>query len=201
MEITLYYLPGSRAQRVRWLLEELELDYKLEIIELFKGEGNTPKYLAVQPLGQVPAIKIDNNIMFESGAIVQWLADNFPDKGFSPALDAPQRQAFNQWMYFAVTNLESPAWEIMLHKNILKENIAVKEIIPFATKSLLKVLAVLEDQLKYNNYIVDNKFSAADIMIAYLLAWFPEHVENFPSLKTYSHKLQQRPAYIRSIQN
>ena len=201
MELILYYLPGSRAKRVRWLLEELELDYKLEHVDLFKGEGNTPEYLALHPLGQLPAMKIDGRAMFESGAIVQWLADSHLDKGFAPALDSPQRREFEQWMYFSVTNLEGPAWEIMLHSKILPKDAAVKEIIPFATKNLLKVFTVLDKNLEGKNYIVDDRFSAADIMIGYLLMWYPEHVEAFENLDSYTKNLQQRPAYIRSVQD
>lgn len=201
MELILYYMPGTRSQRVRWILEELELDYKLKHIDLFKGEGNTPEFLSLHPLGQLPILKIDGSAMIESGAIVQWLADNHPDKGFSPALDSPQRREFNQWMYFSVTNLEEPAWEIMLHSNILPEASAVKEIIPFATDKLLKVLAVLDEKLNGQSHILDNAFSAVDIMIGYLLMWYPEYLEKFTNLKSYSQSLQQRPAYIRSIQN
>lgn len=201
MELILYYLSGSRAQRVRWLLEELELDYKLQHIDLFKGEGNTPEYLALHPLGQLPVMKIDGSAMFESGAIVQWLAESNLDKGFAPALDSPQRREFNQWMYFSVTNLEAPAWEIMLHSKILPEDAAVKAIIPFATNNLLQVLTVIDKELKEKNYMVDNKFSAVDIMIGYILMWFPEYVDTFSNLKSYTKNLQQRPAYIRSIQN
>ena len=201
MKLILYYLSGSRAQRVRWLLEELELDYKLQQVDLFKGEGNTPEFRAIQPLGQLPVITIDGKAMFESGAIVQWLADTHPDKDLAPALDSPQRREFYQWMYFAVTNLEAPAWEIVLHNKILPENAAVKTIIPFATKNLLKVLTVLDKELKGKNYMVDNKFTAVDIMIGYILMWFPEHVETFSNLKSYTQNLQQRPAYLRSIEN
>lgn len=201
MELTLYYLPGSRSQRVRWLLEELGLDYELETIDLFKGEGNTPEHLALHPLGQLPVMKIDGNAMFESGAIVQWLADTNLEKGFAPALDSPQRRAFNQWMYFAVTNLEGPAWEIMLHSKILPDDAAVKAIIPFATKTLLQVLAVLDKALAGKNYMVDNSFTTADIMIGYILMWYPEHVDAFSNLKNYTQNLQQRPAYIRSTQD
>ena len=201
MELILYYMPGSRSQRVRWILEELELDYKLKHIDLFRGEGNTPEFLNLHPLGQLPVLKIDGSAMIESGAIVQWLADNHPDKGFSPALDSPQRREFNQWMYFSVTSLEEPAWEIMLHSNILPEASAVKEIIPFATDKLLKVLAVLDEKLNGQSHILDNAFSAVDIMIGYLLMWYPENLEKFTNLKSYTQSLQQRPAYIRSIQN
>jgi len=201
MKLVLYYHPGTRSQRVRWLLEELELDYELQYVDLFKGEANTDEYLALQPLGQLPAIKIDDEVMFESGAIVQWLADSYLDKGFAPELDSPLRRQFNQWMYFAVTNLEAPAWEIMLHSRILPEDIAVKDIMPFASQTLIKALAVLDKELQGKEYMLGSKFSAVDIMVAYILAWYPEHIEPFSNLKAYTAKLQQRPAYIRSTKD
>lgn len=201
MKLTLYHMPGSRSQRVRWLLEELGLSYTLKTIDIFKGEGNTAEYLALHPLGQLPTIKIDDSAMFESGAIVQWLADTNLEKGFAPALDSPNRCDFDQWMYFSVTNLENPAWEIMLHSKILPKDAAIKEIVPFATKNLLQVFTVLDNELERKNHMVDNTFSAVDIMIGYILMWYPEHVEPFSNLKSYVHNLQQRPAYIRSIQN
>jgi glutathione S-transferase len=200
MELTLYYMKGSRSQRVRWMLEELELDYTLKHINLFKGEANTPEYLALHPLGQLPALLIDNDIMLESGAIVQWLADINLDKGFAPALDSPQRREFNQWMYFAVTNLESPAWEIMLHSNILPEDVAIKEIIPFAIGNYLKALTVVNKKLEGKTYLINNQFSAVDILLGYILMWFPEHAEDFSNITSYTENLKQRPAYIRSIQ-
>lgn len=200
MEITLYYLAGTRADRVRWALEELGLRYKLKTVDLFKGEGNTPEYRALNPLGQLPAITVDGETMFESGAIVQWLADCFPDEALAPTIDSPQRRAFNQWMYFSVTSLEMPAWEIMLHSKILPEKTAVKEILPFAKKKLLSALTVLDDALQTKKYLVDDRFSAADIMVAYLLNWYPEHIAEFDNLKTYLATLQNRPAYIRSQQ-
>jgi len=201
MELTLYYQSGTRSQRVRWLLEELELNYKLEYIDLFKGQGNTPEYLAMHPLGQLPVLIIDGSVMFESGAIVHWLADIHPEKGFAPALDSPQRREFNQWMYFSVTSLETPAWEIILHRQILPEDVAIKPIVAFATRNLIKVLTVLDKQLQGKNFMLGNKFSAADIMIGYTLLWFPEQLEKFSNLKAYTTELQRRPAYIRSKQN
>ncbi|HHJ35801.1 MAG TPA: glutathione S-transferase family protein [Gammaproteobacteria bacterium] len=201
MKLVLYYHPGTRSQRVRWLLEELGLDYELRYVDLFKGEANTDEYLALQPLGQLPAMKIDDDVMFESGAIVQWLADSYLEKGFAPALDSPLRRQFDQWMYFAVTNLEEPAWEIMLHSRILPEDVAVKAIVPFATQTLLKALTVLDKALQGKEYMLGSGFSAVDIMIAYILMWYPEHVEPFSNLKTYAEKLRQRPAYIRSTQD
>jgi glutathione S-transferase len=108
MELTLYYMPRTRAERVRWTLDELGLDYRIERIDLFKGEGNRADYRAVHPMGQVPALLVDGQAMFESGAIVQWLAEAIPGSGLAPPLDHPARRAFDQWMYFAATSPERP---------------------------------------------------------------------------------------------
>lgn len=198
MDLTLYYLPGSRAQRVRWVLEELELEYHLEQVDLGKGENRTPAYLAIHPLGQVPALKVDGETMIESGAIVQWLAEAHPAKRLAPALDSAQRRDFLQWMYFAVTSLEWSAWEIVLHQKILPDELAVKEIIPFAEKKLKNALTTLEQSLDGQDYILSNGFSAADIMLGYIVMWFKEQLSPYPNLSSYVERLQQRPAYIKS---
>ncbi|MGD2118040.1 MAG: glutathione S-transferase, partial [Chromatiales bacterium] len=98
MQLTLYYQQGSRAQRVRWMLEELGLDYALEHIDLYGGEGNSEAYRRIHPLGQLPALKIDDDVMIESGAIVQWLADYDAESRFAPSLESPLRRDFNQWI-------------------------------------------------------------------------------------------------------
>ena len=201
MEFTLYHQQGSRSQRVRWLLEELELNYHLHTINLFKGDGFSSEHLKRHPLGQLPVLDIDGQSMFESGAIVQWLADSYQDKGLAPAFDSPLRRKFNQWMYFSVTSLEAPAWEIILHSKILRKKEAVKEIIPLATKNLLQVLIILEKEIDGKKYMLGDQFTAVDIMVAYILMWFPQHLQDYPQLKNYIEHLKQRPAYIRSIQN
>jgi glutathione S-transferase len=195
MELTLYYLSGSRAERIRWILDELDLDYQVVTIDLFKGEGERPDYLAIHPLGQLPALKINGEVMIESGAIVQWLAESVPGSELAPATDQPARRAFDQWMYFAVASLEAPAWEMMLHGNILPDKQAVKAIIPFAEQRYVKTLNVLEQALRDQDYLVNGRFSAADIMTGYILAWFPEQLVAYPGLQKYLARLQQRPAY------
>jgi len=197
MELTLYYLHGSRADRVRWTLDELNLDYQVETIDVLKGEGQRPDYLAIHPLGQLPALKINGEVMIESGAIVQWLAESVPGSELAPATDQPARRAFDQWMYFAVTSLEDPAWEMMLHDKILPDEQAVKAIIPFAGQRYAKALKVLEQALRDQDYLVDGRFSAADIMTGYILAWFPGQLVPYPGLQKYLARLQQRPAYPR----
>jgi glutathione S-transferase len=119
MTMTLYHCPRTRSERVRWALEELGLEYQLEPVDLHKGEGNGPAFRAINPLGQLPALVIDGEVMLESGAIVHWLADRYGDHRLAPPLESPSRRAYEQWSFFAVTNREEPAWEIVLHRDIL----------------------------------------------------------------------------------
>jgi len=84
---------------------------------------------------------------------------------------------------------------MMLHGKILPDKLAVKAIIPFAEQSYAKVLDVLAHALHDQDYLVDGQFSAADIMVGYLLAWFPQQLSPYPGLQKYLARLQQRPAY------
>ncbi|HHJ12945.1 MAG TPA: glutathione S-transferase family protein [Gammaproteobacteria bacterium] len=195
MEITLYYMPGSRSERVRWTLDELGLDYRLEWLDLFKGEGQTPEYRAIHPMGQLPALKVGDEVMIESGAIVQWLAETVPDSRLAPARDAPERKKFLQWMYFAVTSLEGPAWEMMAHSKILPPDQAVPEILDHAERQFQRALEVLEQELDAKPYLLGDDFSAADILTGYLLGWFPQQLEHRPALSAYHRRLGERPAY------
>jgi glutathione S-transferase len=183
---------------VRRLLEELGLEYRLEYIDLYAGEGNAPECRAIHPLGQVPALKVDNEVMFESGAMLQWLAETHLDKAIAPALDSPWRREFDQRMFFAVDTLEFPAWEILLHGNILPEDRAVKAIIPFATSQQEEVLGMLEQVMSGREYRVNDIFSVADIMMGYTLMWLPELLESHPALKAYTARLIKRRAFRRA---
>jgi len=86
MDITLYYTPQTRAIRPRWLMEELGLEYKLQNIDLYAGEGETEEYKKINPLGAVPAMKIDGEVMLESGAMCHWMADYYADSKLAPAI-------------------------------------------------------------------------------------------------------------------
>ncbi len=196
MKISLYHLHGSRSKRVRWALEELGLNYELINIDLFKGEADTPEYRAIHPLGQLPALKVDDDVMIESGAMVHWLADAHPEAGLAPALDSDLRRKYDQWMYFAATTLEGPAWERVLHGKILPDEHAVKAIIPFAEARLKEILPVIEQALDDADYLLGKTFSAADIMMGYILMWLPDMIT--PELKSYLERLTRRPAYQRA---
>jgi len=203
MDITLYYCAETRATRIRWLLEELELPYQLHIIDIFAGAGQAPEYQKIHPYGQVPAIKIDDEVIYESGAICNVLADRFPAKRLAPKLNSQERAQYEQWMFFAPATLEPPIFQYLLHSFLLPTDRRVSEIADWNLKSYRYVLITLEKIFKTNmrnqDYLINNHFSCADIMIASVLFWAPEIVAKYPRVSAYTENLKSRAAYQHAI--
>jgi glutathione S-transferase len=195
MDITLYYTHHTRALRPRWLLEELQLPYRLELIDLFGGGGQTPEYKRIHPHGAVPAMLVDGKPMIESGAMCHWLADRCPERGLAPAIGAPQRMAYEQWMFYVPGTLEPLPFQILLHSRILPEPQRVAGMVPWATRAYLQVLKVVNSELEQRAYLAGDAFTAADVMAGSTLMWLPDLLKNYPALTDYVERLQQRPAY------
>ena len=201
MKLKLYYTPKSRALRVRWLLEELGLPYELKYVDLFGGEANKPEYKKIQPHGLIPAIEIDGNIMFESVAICHWLTDQYPDKHLAPELHSVDRQQYEQWMFYMTAMIEPPLWENVLHGDLLPEKKRVADIIPWNNARLAETAKVLNARLGDNDYLVNNTFSTADIIIGSALMWSAYNTSDYPALTRYVDNLRQREAYSRATAN
>src|SRR5689334_9503332 len=105
MDLTLYYAPSSRAGRVRWLLEELEVPHTLARVDM-KTKAHDAGFAALSPLGKVPVLVVDGAPMLESTAMLVWLADRFADRGLAPALDAPARVPYLQWHAYVPITIE-----------------------------------------------------------------------------------------------
>jgi len=195
MDIQLYYTPHTRSGRVRWALEELDMPYTLRPIDLFNGERNP-----AHPLGMVPAMSVDGETMFESGAMCMWLADQSAVHRLAPPYADPRRRAYEQWMFFGPATLEPPAFELLLHTRILPDSMRVAEITGFAEKSYRRVLEMLNAHFRDNDYLLGETFSCADIMVGHTLTWLPELIAPYPPLLTYVERLTARPAYQRAMQ-
>ena len=100
-KVTLYSNPMSRGRTVQWLLDELGAPYDLKVLDLAKGEQKTPQYLAINPMGKVPAIVHRGVVVTEAAAICVYLADAFPQAGLAPKLDDPKRGTYLRWIFFA----------------------------------------------------------------------------------------------------
>lgn len=190
IDLVLHYAPDTRAGRVRWLLEELGVPYRLRRVEL----GALPDdYRAVSPLGKVPALEIDGRPMIESAAMLIWLADRFADHGLAPAPDAPERAAYLQWQAFVPATLEPPLLELWKAKDP-----ATREAAADRTRAALAVLeAAVADG---REFVLGAAMSAADCAIGQATGWARGAglLETFPALTAYGRRLSKRDAYRRA---
>ncbi len=199
MDIKLYFTPHTRAVRPRWLLEELKVPYQLQTIDLFNGEGQTDEYKKIHPLGAVPAMEVDGEVMLESGAICHWLADHFIEAGLAPPIGGTKRSKYEQWMFFAQATLETQPWLVLLHSKILDKSKQVKEIVPWALQRHENILKMMNDALVDQDYLLGDEFSAADIMMGSILMMLPDTLTKFPDLMAYVQRLKERPAFQQAI--
>jgi glutathione S-transferase len=192
----LYFSPMTRSLRPRWMLEELGVPYELETVDMMKGEHKKPEYLKVHPLGAVPALQDGGLTMYESAAIIMYLADKYPEKGLAPAVGTADRGAYYQWISFAMTEADPPLVTILMNTRFLPEADRSPAAVEKASQRFKTVAPVLEAHLKGREYIVGNKFSAADVVVAGMLTFanMLNNLDGYPELKAYLGRMMARPA-------
>jgi glutathione S-transferase len=199
-ELTLYSNKMSRGRIVHWMLEELGVPYNIEWVD-FGPPMKNADYLAINPMGKVPALKHGQGVVTEVAAILTYLADTFSDKNLIPAQGSPERAAFYRWMFFIAGPLEAACsaklldWETPERTKI---GTSAKGFLGFGTLEL--TLSTLEDHLKQTSYVCGKVFTAADIYLASHLTFnilVTKAIDKRPVFIEYIGRLNQRPAKIR----
>jgi glutathione S-transferase len=193
--VTLFHSPRSRSSSVRALLEELGADYELHVLDMKKGEQRAPAYLAVNPMGKVPAIRHGAAIVTEQPAIFLYLADLYAEAGLAPALDDPLRGAYLRWTVFYGSCFE-PA---VIDRSMQREP-AQRSSSPYGDYDTM--LNVLTQQLRSGPYLLGERFSAADVLWASALGWTTAFklVPELPEIGAYMQRVNSRPAIQRAAQ-
>jgi glutathione S-transferase len=196
----LYYVPMTRSNRPRWMLEELGAPYELVRLDPKKGDNKTPEYLAINPTGKVPAL-VDGEVkMFESAAIVAYLGDKFADRKLAPPVGSRERPIYYQWLFFGMTTLEQPVSLYAKHTSSLPPEKRVAEVAEDAREGVERALAPLDRALADRQWLLGNSFSAADIVVGASLLWASGLglLEGHAALLDYVKRLKERPALQRS---
>lgn len=188
--LTFYTNPLSRGRTVRWMLEELGRPYETVVME-FGAAMKAPTYLAVNPMGKVPALVHGTEIVTEAAAICTYLADAFPEAGLMP----DRRGAFYRWMFFGAGPLEqavingSMGWEP-----------APEMTGRVGYGSMADVLATLSNHLAHNRYFCGEQFSAADVYVGSQIGWGLgfDTLPATPELVAYWNRIKDRPALLRA---
>jgi glutathione S-transferase len=200
MKIYCGYKSFTRDCRPRWLLEELGVAYEVIQVDIFAGEGHKPAYLAKNPLGKVPFLEDGDAGIFESGAIVAYLADKFGIPRIAPELTSQSRAEYLQWMFFAPVTLDSPATRLAANRYMFPSKEGAEERAIQAAKELAGPAKVLERALTGRPFLVGGEFSAADVMVGSALVWADKArgIEDYPALKAYVGRLAERPAFQKA---
>ena len=198
----LYFNKFTRATRVRWLVEELGVPCEVVTVDMRAGEHKRPEYLAVHPLGKLPAlVEDDGTALIESTAIVRYPADSFADRCLAPGLADPRRGRYLQWAVYAQVTLESPLATFAAHTSFLPEERRVPALAEEARTQFRTVLPPVEAVLGDGRpWILGESFTAADVLIGSVLAWAARVglCEGFPAATAYVARVTARPAFAAS---
>ena len=193
-QMRLYEFGPTRSIRVRWMLQELGVDFESVTVNLRTGEHRRPEFLKINPAGKVPVLVDDDLVLTESVAIVLYLAEKYPHKGLVPT-DIKQRAQVNQWLLFTVTELEQPLWRISRHTALYPEHLRLPAEVSLARQDFTDMVAVMEDQMQGCEFIVSNTVTSADFVCAYTLDWANEFrlLDGCPQLLQYLERMYARP--------
>ncbi len=193
-ELVFYTNPMSRGRIVRWMLEEVGQPYRTEVLE-YGTTMKAPAYLAINPMGKVPALKHGDAIVTEAGAICAYLADAFPQARLAPVPGDRRRAPYLRWMFYAAGCVEPAAWLKAMQFEPPEDR---RRMVGFGTMG--EVLAALEGALSNGDYILGDMFSAADIYLGSQIGWGTQFgtLEMRPAFAPYLQRIFARPAAIHA---
>ncbi len=192
-EIVFYSNPMSRGRIVHWMLEEVGAPYRYELVNFETRAHKQPAYLAVNPMGKVPAIVHRGTVVTECPAICAYLADAFPAAGLAPPPESPARGVYYRWMFFGAACLEPAVIDRMLSRPAPSRPAAL------SYGCYEDAIATIEKALKPGPYVLGERFSAADVYIGSQIGFgmMTKALEPRPAFEEYLGRVQQRPAWRR----
>jgi glutathione S-transferase len=193
-ELVFYTNPRSRGRIVRWMLEEVGQPYRTEVLD-YRTTMKALAYLAVNPMGKVPALRHGDAVVTEAAAICAYLADAFPQAKLAPPPGDRLRAPYYRWLFFAAGPIEASV-----------SNKALGFIVPperepsIGYGSFERVMKTLEDAVSSANYLVGDSFTAADVYVGSQIGFglMFGMLEKRPAFETYWQRISARPAYARA---
>jgi glutathione S-transferase len=189
----LYWSPRSRSFTALWLMEETGQPYERVLTDITTGAQKTPEYLAINPMGKVPALKDGDATLAEAAAICAYVAERYPEAKLAPPLGDPRRAKYLQWLFFSPSCIEPALIQIF-----------TKLEVPASTAawgSATQVFDVLDAALARGPWMLGDTFSAADIVIGSGLNFAVRQfkmVPSRPAFDAYIARCVARPAFQRA---
>ena len=199
--LTLHFSSNSRAQRVLWLLEELQLEYNLNKIKFHPSELKSDEHRKRHPLGRVPVLEDGEITIYESGAIVEYLIARHSNGELKPEISDPAFPNYLQWFHYCEGMIMPPMNTIVVHTLILPEERRNEEVLRQATNLLTKALLPVNQLLEKNKYLID-KFSGVDFMLGHSLYMSNKLKcvsDDMINIKNYLNLIIEREAFQKAI--
>lgn len=193
-ELVFYTNPMSRGRIVRWMLEEVGQPYRTEVVG-FGPPMKGPSYKAVNPMGKVPALRHGDTVVTECAAICAYLADVFPQAGLAPEPGSKLRGPYYRWLFFGAGPVEAAVTNKALGFEVPAERSGMCGYGSFGD-----VMDTLEIAVSQGEYLLGERFSAADVYLGAQVAWGLQFgtMERRPAFEAYARRIQARPAAIRA---
>ena len=192
--LVFYTHPMSRGRIARWMLEEVGQPYETVLLD-FATTMKAPDYLAINPMGKVPAIKHGDTVVTEAAAVCADLADAFPQANLAPAQGSKLRGPYYRWLFYGAGPVEAMGTN---HALGLKPPDDKCSMVGYGSRE--QVLDVLERAVSQSEYLLGDKFSAADVYLGSHIGWGMQFgtIETRPSFEAYAGRLAGRPAAMRA---
>lgn len=193
-KLTFYTNPMSRGRIARWMLEEVGQPYETVVLE-YGTTMKAPEYLAINPMGKVPAIKHGDTVVTECAAICAYLADAFPQAGLAPPPTDRMRGPYYRWLFFAAGPVEAATTNASLG---VTSDADRKQMVGYGSQK--EVLDVLEKAVTQNEYLLGGRFTAADVYLGSHIGWGLQFgsMEARPGFAEYVARIQNREAAKRA---
>jgi glutathione S-transferase len=196
--LKLYWSPGAASLVVHWLLIELDAEHELHKLDVDNKEHKQPAYLKINPGGVIPTLLVDGEPVFESAALVMYLADAYPMAGLAPPLDSLDRARYYQWLVYMANALQPPfrAWFYPEEPAGAANVDAVKE---GARQKLEAAFERIDAHLAENGpWLLGDKISAADFFLTMMMRWsrnMPKPATKWPHLAKLAERMKARPSF------
>ena len=200
--LKLHHAPTSRAGRIVWLLEELEIKYELNSMKFHPSDLKSDEHRKRHPLGRVPVLEDGNIILYESGAIVEYILEKHAPGKLKPSVHTDIYPQYLQWFHYCEGMIMPPINIIVVQTILLPEDRRDETVLKQAKNLLTKALIPVDENLHDKEFLI-GKFSAADIMLGH--ACFMRNrmgciTEDMINLKGYVNRISERPSFKTAIE-
>jgi glutathione S-transferase len=199
--LKLHFAPNSRAGRIVWLLEELELPYELNRMDFHPKDLKSDEHRARHPLGRVPVLEDGDVTIYESGAIVEYILERHKNGGLKPEVSSPEFPAYLQWFHYCEGMVMPPINTIVVQTILLPPERRDETALGQAKRLLTRALAPVEETLEGKDYLIGD-FSAADIMLGHAVFMSNRSgcvTDEMHNIKGYLARIEARPAFQKAM--